>query len=133
MVISQRCASTVFDRFNFTIIDIIDFTDPIPTVYTAEDFFTFYEVLLNFDESQPNWGASVQYMFLLGINSYLGSDTSTENGTGSDEQLSRLQEFLAAPIFLFNNVNYGGPTPGLNGTASLAVPSYRVLPKPFLL
>src|SRR5947207_12710299 len=41
MTVSQRRASAVFDRFNFTITDVIDLSDPVPTNYTAKDFFTF--------------------------------------------------------------------------------------------
>lgn len=65
-------------------------------------------------------------MFLLGIVSYLGDNVGVQNGTGSEDRLSRLQEFLATPIFLFNNVAFGGPLPGLGKSAALAIPSYRV-------
>jgi hypothetical protein len=126
MNISSRRATTVFDRFNFTITDIIDFSDPIPTVYNPDDFFTFYEIIFSVNETDPQWWHCAQYMFLLGIVSFLGDNVSTENGTGTDDRLSRLQEFLATPIFLFNNVVFGGPLDGLGTRAALAIPSYRV-------
>jgi len=126
MTISQRTASTVFDRFNFTITDIINFSDATPTNYTANDFFTFYEIIFNVDQTRANWPQTTQYMFLLGIATFLGSPTPTQNGTGSDDRMSRLQEFLSTPIFLFNNAMYGGPTPALGKSVTLAVRSYRV-------
>jgi len=66
-------------------------------------------------------------MFLLGVVSFLGDNVPNQNGTGSDDRLSRLQEFLATPIFLFNNVAFGGPLSGMGESAALAIPSYRVL------
>lgn len=127
MTISKRRATTVFNRFNFTITDIIDFSDPTPTIYDPNDFFTFYEIIFAVNETSPQWWHSTQYMFLLGIVSFLGDNVSTENGTGSDDRLTRLQEFLVTPTFLFNNVVFGGPLEGLGTSASLAMPSYRVI------
>ena len=126
MTVFQRYASPVFDRFNFTITDIIDFSPPIPTNYTADDFFTFFDIVFALNETDANWWKTTQYLFLLGIQTYLGNPTSVQNGTGSDDRLSRLQEFMATPIFLFNNVVYGGPVDGLGKSATLAIPRYRV-------
>jgi len=128
MTISERRASTVFDRFNFTITDIIDFSPPTPTNYTAEDFFTFYDIIFNIDQTQANWPASTQYMFLLAISIFLGTPTPTQNGTGTDDRLSRLEEFLATPIFLFNNAMFtNDSTPiGMGKSATIAMRSYRV-------
>jgi len=138
LTITSRRASTVFDRFyfhsydlsnsrfNFTILDVIDYSDPVPTNYTAADFFIFYESIFNVDSTQPNYGASVEYMFLIGIHSYLTETADTQNGTGSDDRLLRLQDFLATPIILFNNAVYGGDNPDMGKSATLASPSYRV-------
>jgi hypothetical protein len=126
MTVTSRRATTVFDRFNATIVDILDFTDPIPTNYTAEDFFTFYDIIFKIDPSTNFWMKTTQFLFLLGIQSYLEFSTSTQNQTGADDRLSRLQEFLATPIFLFNNGVYGGPVSNVGKSAALAIPSYRV-------
>lgn len=128
MTINKRRASTVFDRFNLTITDIIEFSDPTPTVYEPRDFFTFYEIVYNVNQTLANWGSSIEYMFLLGTVSFLENNVDTLNGTGSDDRVAKLQEFLAVPIFLFNNIVYGGPTPDMGSSVTLAVPSYRVLP-----
>src|SRR5947207_11936288 len=49
MTISSRRASTVYSRSNFTIIDVINLSDPSPVDYSPEDFFSFYEVIFNID------------------------------------------------------------------------------------
>jgi hypothetical protein len=126
VTISARRASTVFDRFNFTITDIINFSDPTPTKYTAADFFTFYDIVFAVNQSQTNWPQSAQYLFLLGISTYLGDPTPTQNGTGSADRQTRLQEFIATPIFLFNNALYGGVVSDMGRSVTLAIPSYRV-------
>jgi hypothetical protein len=126
MTVTNRRASTVFDRFNATIIDVLDLTDPTPTNYTAQDFFSLIDIVFAINQSEFWWPATTQYLFLLGIQTYLGNPTATQNGTGADDRLVRLQEFLATPIFLFNNAVFGGPTPNMGNTATLATPSYRV-------
>ena len=45
MAISLRRASTVFHRFNFTIMDITDLSEPTPIVYDPEVFFSFYNII----------------------------------------------------------------------------------------
>lgn len=128
MTISMRRASTVFHRFNFTIIDIIDLSPPSPTDYIPEDFFGFYDVLFAVDQNQSNWFATIQYQFLISVASPLGNDVDTQVATGSNDRLSKLQEFLAVPIVVFNNAVYeGGPTFDMGKSVTLAVPSYRVL------
>lgn len=129
MTVTNRQATTVFDRFNASITDIFDFSDPIATNYTAEDFFTLYDIVFNVNTSNFYWPVTTQYLFLVGIQTYLDTPTSTQNGTGADDRLTRLQDFLVTPIFLFNNGVYGGPTPSEAGkSVSLATPSYRVVP-----
>jgi len=128
LTISERRASTVFDRFNFTITDVIDLSDPTATNYTAQDFFAFYDIIFNIDQTQTNWPQSIQYMFLLGVAIFLSDPNPIQNQTGGDDRLSRLEEFLATPIFLFNNAVFGGPTDGLGKSITLANRSYRVLP-----
>jgi len=126
--ISQRRATTVFDRLNSSIIDILDLSPPTPMNYTAANFFALYDQVFAIPFGQQ-WNISTQYFFTLGIQQFLSTPSGTENGTGNDMQLSRLQDFLATPVFLFNNVVYyqqGGPTPDMGTQAALAYPSYRV-------
>jgi len=128
MAISLRRASTVFHRFNFTIMDITDLSEPTPIVYDPEVFFSFYNIIFGVDDNKPGWFTSTEYLFLTSMTSYLRDNVDTQNSTGSDDRLSKLQEFLAAPIVVFNNVVYDGPTDQYNmgKSITLAVPSYRV-------
>jgi hypothetical protein len=127
MTISYRRAQTVYNRYNFTIIDILNLSDPIPTNYTPADFFPIYDSIFEINPNQVNFFTSTQYMFLTAINTFLGTNTDTENQSGGiDDRSHRLQDFLATPIFLFNNVVYGGPLQHMGNSISLGVMSYRV-------
>jgi hypothetical protein len=127
MTISERHATTVFHRFNFTILDVNNLSNPTPVVYSPDDLFPFYEIIFAIDESQPNWFATTQMLFLTSVTSYLRYDADTESATGSVNRVSRLQEFMAVPMVVFNDVIYGvGLPPDMGKTASLAIPSYRV-------
>jgi len=121
MTISERRASTVFDRSNFTITEIISLSDPKPTNYTPEDFFHFYAIVFAVDENQANYTSTIQYLFLYSIASFL-----IEQVTERAVDLARLRQFLATPLLIFNNVEYGGPTFDMGKSVSLAIPSYRV-------
>jgi hypothetical protein len=123
MTISERRASTVFDRSNFTITDIISLSDPKPTNYTAEDFFHFYGIVFAVDENQTDYTSTIQFLFLYSIASFL-----IEQVTESAVDLARLRQFLATPLLIFNNGAYGGPTFDMGKSVSLAIPSYRVPP-----
>jgi hypothetical protein len=127
MTISERRATTIFNRFNFTILDVVKMSDPTPVVYSPDDFFPFYEIIFAIDESQPNWFATTQMLFLTSLTSYLRYDADTESATGSVNRVSRLQQFMAVPMAVFNDVIYGVGLPAdMGNTASLAIPSYRV-------
>lgn len=127
MTVSERRATTIFDRFNFTILNIVDMSAPNPVLYTPEDLFPFYEIIFAIDETQPNWFATTQMLFLTSLTSFLRYDSDTETATGSIDQISRLQEFMAVPMAVFNDVIYGvGLPPNMGTTVTLAIPSYRV-------
>ena len=130
MTISERRASTVFNRFNFTIMDVIDLSTPVPIDYTPDDFFLFYEVIFAANESRADFLETIQYQFLTSVASFLRNNISTETETGADDRLSRLQELLSVPIVVFNNVVYGGPTSNMGKSVTLSVPSYQVSSTP---
>jgi hypothetical protein len=134
MTISERRASTVFNRFNFTIMDVIDVSDATPTDYEPEDFFLFYEIIFQVNETEPNAYSTVQYLFLTSVVSFLRDEYDAQEGNGGGSRLARLQEFLTVPIVVFNNVVYpGGPIPDNMGkTVTMATSSYRVCPILFM-
>ena len=103
MTISKRRASTVFDRFNFTILDFTHLSDPSPVHYEPEDFFQFYDVIFAINLTQTNWQMSTQFTFLLSLSAFLeyGQDNQIESLEGARQQ--KLQEFLAAPIAIYND------------------------------
>jgi hypothetical protein len=129
MTITKHVASAVFDRFNFTIMDVTGLSDPSPVDYSPEDFFGFYEAIfaVNPALNASDWTLSTQYSFLLILTSFLESVKGTQINSGTGAQQLRLQEFLATPIALFNNAQIGLLTPNMGNTLALAIPSYRVI------
>jgi hypothetical protein len=129
MTITKRVASAVFDRFNFTIMDVTGLSDPSPVDYSPQDFFGFYEAIFAVDPklNESDWTLSTQYSFLLILTSFLESVKGTQINSGTGAQQLRLQEFLATPIALFNNAEIGALTPDMGNTLALAIPSYRVI------
>lgn len=123
----ERRASTVFDRSNFTILDILDFSDPIPTSYGPEDYFLFYDVIFAVNTTLESYQQTIQYLFLDTVSSFLRNDNE-DSQLEIDARLLKLQEFLATPIAVFNTVQWGLPTPNLGNSTTLAIPSYRVCP-----
>ena len=131
MTISKRRASTVFSRSDFTIIDVIDLSDPTPVTYTPEEFFSFYEVIFRIAQNQTNWNFSTQFSFLVSVSSFLLSDSDDKIDSGGGNIQLRLQEFLACPIVIFNSAwlrQLQNSTADMGKSLSLATPSYRVLP-----
>ena len=126
MTISKRRASTVFSRSNFTILDVINLSDPSPVNYTADNFFSFYEVLFKFFSSADI--TSTQFTFLLSISNYLLTNQGEQIDDGVGIRQLRLQEFLACPLVIFNNAYIEELMPDMGNSLSLAVPAYRVYP-----
>jgi hypothetical protein len=128
MTIIQRRASTVFNRYNYTILDVLEpsatwnYTD-----YGPEDFFPIFNDTFAVNLSNPNWVSSTQYAFLNYVWTYLSGRINSTATTGADEGLSKLRSLFAVPIIEFNNVVYGGPVPDdLGKSFGLARISYRV-------
>ena len=128
MTVSRRHASTVFDRQNFTVMDVTDLSTPIPIAYRPDILFSFYEKVMNFNLSSPGSSNSVQYSFLLSLSSYL-QHLSTAEGFGGAQRL-RIQEFLAAPIVIYNDAWLARQSSDadMGNALVLAVLSYRVTP-----
>jgi hypothetical protein len=128
MTISQRRASTVYNRFNYTIEDITGLSDPTPIDYTPDDFFTFYSQIFAVNRNQTNWSSSVQYRFLLIISTFLQSYQDNQIESGADPRLLKLQAFLATPIAIFNDAWLARQTQNMGNTIAIADSSYRVIP-----
>jgi hypothetical protein len=127
MTISKRRASTVYNRFNFTIIDVTDLSAPSAVEYHPDDFFVFYDVLFAIDQNQADWNMSTQFMFLISIVEFLGRHSVNQIDTGEGTQQLRLQEFLATPIAIYTDAWRRHPAgPDMGKSLALAIPSYRV-------
>ena len=128
MTISKRRASTVYNRSNFSIIDITNLSSPIPVVYEPIDFFRLYDAIFSgIDPNQTSGKLTTQFDLLTSIASYLeySADNQIESNGGA-RQL-RLQEFLATPITIFTDSWRGRETVDMGNTLVLAVPGYKVL------
>lgn len=130
MTISKRRATTVFNRFNYTILDVTDLSDPVPVTYTPDDLFGFYDIILNVNLSQTNWEYSMSFALLYSIGNFLHQNQDNQLDSGGASRQSRLQEFLATPIAIFNNAWFLLPDDAttMGKSVALAVPGYRVPP-----
>ena len=101
----------------------MDLSYPSSVNYTADDFFSFYEVIFSFD---PTDTTSTQFSFLVTISSYLLINQDEQIDAGVRTRLLRLQEFLACPLVIFNNAYIQELMPDMGKSLSLAIPAYRV-------
>lgn len=128
ITITKRRATTVFDRYNYTILDTLNLAgDWEPTNYGPDDYFPIFNDVFAVDISEPGWNISTQLDFLTHTWSYFINRINTSLVTGADEGLVKVRSLFAVPILEFNNVVYGGPLPDdLGKSISLATVSYRV-------
>ena len=128
MTISERRATTIFDRSNLTIMDVVDLSPPIPTNYTAEDFFFFYDIIFAANQNQENFSTTAQFLLMTTVATFI-NQTVTDTSFGFQATSSNLQQLLATPLLVYNYVVWGPPpTINMGNSMALAVPSYRVLP-----
>jgi hypothetical protein len=133
MTVLSRRATTIFDRSNYTILEITDLTDPVPTSYSPADLFGFYDLLLNVNETKQNWQYTTQFSLLFSLASYLHINQDNQLDSGGESRQLQLQAFLATPFAVFNDASFVLPDtvpddPSIMGKqVGLAVPGYRVL------
>jgi hypothetical protein len=128
ITITKRRASTVLDRYNSTILDVLNFDDGEPVNYGPEDFFPIFDAVFTVNLAEPGWNISTQLAFLTKTWGYFSSRVDYTLQTASDDGLTKLRSLFAVPVLRFNNAQYGGPLPNdlSNSTVSLAKVSYRV-------
>lgn len=129
VAILKRRATTVFDRYNYTIREVLEFGTERDTInYGPNEFFRIYDAVFFFDPLQPNWNTSVQFQFLITCAGYFTAKIKDWNRAGIEDGLWRLRGLFTVPIIHFNNMAIGGPTyPNDLGTSvSLADIRYRV-------
>jgi hypothetical protein len=129
VTISERRATTAFDRSNLTIIDILEISNPAPTNYTPNDFFVFYDIIFGVDESEPFYNLTAQYLLISQLDTNL---TPLENpfDLGSAGNVLSLRQVLTAVPLIFNNMYWSYPFPydNMGKSVALAIPGYKVGP-----
>lgn len=132
MTIFERRASTVYDRFNFTIQDVSNVSNPSLVEYQPDDFFGFYDAIFAIG-NETDFGLTTQYGFLLILSSFLLFDQDDQIEYGGGNRALRLEEFLATPIAIFNNAWFALPADDMGNSLSMVVPGFRVSPTGFIL
>jgi hypothetical protein len=131
MTVLKRQASTVFDRSNFSIMDVMDMSDAVPVSYPTKDLFAFYQFIFTINTTSTEFTTSTPFSFLLTMSSYLGKPEDTSHiQTLGDSQTRRFQEFLATPMVIYNDGWFGANSSDpdtKNKVLSLATQSYRVV------
>src|SRR5271170_4178552 len=95
IAISKRRSTTAFDRYNFTILEVISLSVKWePTQYGPDDFFPIFDAVFSFDPSQPGWNSSTQFSFLRACAQYLASRIRLQETTGADEGLLQLRSLF---------------------------------------
>jgi hypothetical protein len=128
-----------FSRFNLSTIAIADLSPPIPEPLKASDLLSVYNTSLQITSSGFTNSGSTQLIYYL--STYLTmAETSSETAFQAD---LNLRNFLTAPLLYFspnylspykiapspNKIPDGLPKDqGLYVKASLAIPSYRLIP-----
>jgi hypothetical protein len=130
MTILSRHASTVFNRTDFNILQVMDLSPPTPQIYTPNVFFSFLDVLFSINTTEPDFAQSSQYALLFMLSNYLQRSQDDLLDTGGGTRKLRLQDFLATPIALFNDgrfpISNEDVVPGMGTSITMAVPGDRV-------
>jgi hypothetical protein len=119
----------VLDRYNYTILDVLNLDDGEPVNYGPEDFFPIFDTVFTVNLAEKGWNISTQLAFLTETWKYFSSRVDYTIETASEDGFTKLRSLFAVPVLLFNNAQYGGPLPNdLGKSISLAKVSYRVCP-----
>lgn len=94
--------------------------------YTANDFFTVYNLALNNNYQTDTH--SIEYQFLLYLSNFF--TTSNQKGATAAFEYLDLKQFIATLLLVYNNAfgtgNGSIPAANQNITSALIVPGYRV-------
>jgi hypothetical protein len=130
ITITKRRATTVFDRYAYTILKVSLSDIWEPTNYTSADFVPIFEAVFTVPIRDQGFNISTQSEFLMQTYNYFLNRINSTQNQGADEGLAKLRSLFAVPVLTFNNVVYStvGPIPAdLGENISLAKESYRVI------
>jgi len=129
MTISGRRATTVFDRSNLTILDILNISDPTPTSYTTNDFFAFYDILFAVNETEPFYNVTAQFSIITILLSVINGNGENWFDIGDVGGVLSLQQVLATIPLIFNSAFWQLSLPSnlnMGQSIGLAIPRYKV-------
>lgn len=126
---TQWLATTVYDRTNDTVLQVLDMTDPLPTNYSAEDFLKVFDLALEVD-FVPGYQNSTQYQNLEYLAVWFVPSATYDVDYS---KLLQLNQFIATPIQVLNyqflqtpGIPLIVPPENLNKTGDLVKPRYQV-------
>ena len=131
VTITQRLATTVYDRTNLTIIDIFELSTPTPTSYAPSDFFPIFGLALDFDTRALDNIHYTAFQYLEYLTTFVQEQLALSRNAGFEGTLA-LRQLMATPVLVFNNqfieqnTDHSLPSENLNRTATLVVPGYQV-------
>jgi len=133
VAITKRRATTCFNRFNHTILEVLSLAQEWEaTNYGPEELFPIFDAVFTVDIGQQNWDTTTQFRFLRLTWLYLSSRIDAQQATAGEEGMIILRQMFAVPFLVFNNLVYGGPLPDdLGKSITIAEVSYRVIPSCF--
>jgi len=127
--VNQRFATTVYDRSNYTILEVLELSEPVSANYTPQEFFQFYDMALDF--SSDTSSGVTNFMFFQAINYDINGQSSGQ--LDLVEITAHLRRLIVVPISVFNSrfLDPLGtsdiPSENMNRPAALAVGEDRVL------
>src|SRR5579859_5206034 len=96
ITITQRRATTAFDRKNYTILEVIQLSDDWqPTNYGPEDLFPLFDSIYRINITALGWETSTQCLFLISTWKYFTSRIHSTQLTGADEGFVKLRSLFA--------------------------------------
>jgi hypothetical protein len=107
----------------------------MPTNYTTDDFFTFYDILFAVNETERFYNLTVQYSLVSILWAIINPNSDGQNwfDIGDVTPVSDLQQVLATIPLVFNSMFWQFPPNftvdlKLGKSIALAIPRYRVPP-----
>jgi hypothetical protein len=123
MTIMQRMATTIYDRSNRTIIDVLEIDEPVPVAYTPQNYFEIFNAALNSTTRD-----SINGQFIFHIASFVSNSEAGIRDPYRSGQF--LRQLMSVPVAVYHNIginkDWGLPDNNLNRPGAVAELQYRV-------
>jgi len=130
MTVTQRNATTVYDRSNFTILDVYNLSAPIPANYTADLFLQAFRLASTYNNNSDSLSLNLAFANLVTVESLNGN--SADEPVNGVQVLTNLKRLMALPVLVYNSPFLTGEQASsgeeiaINFFGALAVPHFRV-------